>query len=136
MKKTERIYGLRTLLHTLNLIVICVPLLVQAEEVRPGVLRTPDSRFENLPDYNFPPNYIEIEGYRVHYIDEGPRDGEVVLMLHGEPTWAYLYRKMIPIFVEAGYRAIAPDLIGFGRSDKPTSMDIHTYQFHVDTQTA
>ena len=136
MKKTERIYGLRTLLHTLNLIVICVPLLVQAEEVRPGVLRTPDSRFENLPDYNFPPNYIEIEGYRVHYIDEGPRDGEVVLMLHGEPAWAYLYRKMIPIFVEAGYRAIAPDLIGFGRSDKPTSMDIHTYQFHVDTQTA
>ena len=75
MKKTERIYGLRTLLHTLNLIVICVPLLVQAEEVRPGVLRTPDSRFENLPDYNFSPNYMEIEGYRVHYIDEGPRDG-------------------------------------------------------------
>lgn len=113
-----------------------MPVFLQAEEVRPGVLRTPDSRFENLPDYDFDPNYVEIQGYRVHYIDEGPRDGEVVLMLHGEPTWAYLYRKMIPVFVEAGYRAIAPDLIGFGRSDKPTSMDTHTYQFHVDTQTA
>ena len=118
------------------MVTICIPFFVQAEEVRPGVLRTPDSRFENLPGYDFDPNYVEIQGYRVHYIDEGPRDGEVVLMLHGEPTWAYLYRKMIPIFVDAGYRAIAPDLIGFGRSDKPTSMDIHTYQFHVDTQTA
>jgi haloalkane dehalogenase len=108
----------------------------QAEEIRPGVLRTPDSRFENLPDYDFEPNYVEIQGYRVHYVDEGPKDGEVILMLHGEPSWSYLYRKMIPIFVEAGYRAIAPDLIGFGRSDKPTSMDTHTYQFHVDTQTA
>ena len=85
-----------------------MPVFLQAEEVRPGVLRTPDSRFENLPDYDFDPNYVEIQGYRVHYIDEGPRDGEVVLMLHGEPTWAYLYRKMIPVFVEAGYRAIAP----------------------------
>jgi len=107
-----------------------------AEEVRPGVLRTPDSRFENLPDYDFEPHYVEIQGYRMHYIDEGPDDGEVILMLHGEPSWSYLYRKMIPIFVEAGYRAIAPDLIGFGRSDKPVSMDVHTYQFHVDTQRA
>ena len=106
------------------------------QEVRPGVLRTPDSRFENLPGYNFEPHYQTIDGYRIHYIDEGPADGEVILMLHGEPTWAYLYRKMIPLFVEAGYRAIAPDLIGFGRSDKPLSMDVHTYQFHVDTQTA
>jgi len=108
----------------------------QAEEVRPGVLRTPDSRFENLPGYEFEPNYVEVQGYRIHYIDEGPDDGEVILMLHGEPSWSYLYRKMIPVFVEAGYRAIAPDLIGFGRSDKPVSMDVHTFQFHVDTQRA
>lgn len=107
-----------------------------AQEVRPGVLRTPDSRFENLPGYDFEPNYVDIDVYRVHYIDEGPADGEVVLMLHGEPSWSYLYRKMIPVFVAAGYRAIAPDLIGFGRSDKPVSMDVHTYAFHVETQTA
>ncbi len=107
-----------------------------AQEIRPGVLRTPDSRFENLPGYNFEPHYVTIDGYRIHYIDEGPADGEVILMLHGEPSWSYLYRKMIPLFVEAGYRAIAPDLIGFGRSDKPVSMDVHTYQFHVDTQRA
>jgi len=107
-----------------------------AQEIRPGVLRTPDSRFENLPGYNFEPHYVSIDGYRIHYIDEGPADGEVILMLHGEPSWSYLYRKMIPLFVEAGYRAIAPDLIGFGRSDKPVSMDVHTYQFHVDTQRA
>lgn len=107
---------------------------VLAKEVRPGVLRTPDSRFENLPGYDFEPHYVEIQGYRIHYIDEGPDDGDVILMLHGEPSWSYLYRKMIPIFVEAGYRAIAPDLIGFGRSDKPVSMEVHTYQFHVDTQ--
>lgn len=108
----------------------------QAEEVRPGVLRTPDSRFENLPGYDFQPNYVEIDGYRVHYLDEGPADGEVVLMLHGEPTWSYLYRKMIPTITAAGYRAIVPDLIGFGRSDKPTDMDVHTYAFHVETQSA
>lgn len=122
-----------------KLLAIVLTLIVSnsyADEVRPGVLRTPDSRFENLPEFNFEPHYAEIQGYRVHYIDEGPADGEVVLMLHGEPTWSYLYRKMIPVFVAAGYRAIAPDLIGFGRSDKPTSMDVHSYQFHVDTQTA
>ena len=110
--------------------------LCSAEEIRTGVLRTPDSRFENLSGYNFQPHYLNISGFRVHYIDEGPSDGEVILMLHGEPSWSYLYRKMIPIFTEAGYRSIAPDLIGFGRSDKPIDMDVHTYQFHVDTQTA
>ena len=107
-----------------------------AQEIRPDVLRTPDARFENLPGYNFEPHYVTIDGYRIHYIDEGPSDGQVILMLHGEPSWSYLYRKMIPIFTEAGYRSIAPDLIGFGRSDKPTNMDVHTYQFHVDTQAA
>ena len=109
--------------------------LSSAQEVRPGVLRTPDSRFENLPGYDFEPNYLEIEGYRIHYLDEGPADGEVVLMLHGEPTWSYLYRKMVPILNAAGYRTIVPDLIGFGRSDKPVSMDTHSYAFHVETQT-
>ncbi len=103
-----------------------------ANEVRPGVLRTPDEQFDNLPGYSFAPHYKDIQGYRVHYLDEGPADGEVILLLHGEPTWAYLYRKMIPVLTEAGYRCIVPDLIGFGRSDKPVSMDIHTYKFHVD----
>ncbi len=104
----------------------------RAEEVRPGIYRTPDERFANLPDFDFQPHYKEIDGYRVHYLDEGPRDGEVVFMLHGEPTWSYLYRKMIPVLTKAGYRCIVPDLIGFGRSDKPAKMETHTYKFHVD----
>jgi len=107
----------------------------RTEEVRPGVLRTPDERFENLPGFDFEPHYVEINGYRVHYLDEGPVDGEVILMLHGEPTWSYLYRKMIPVLTKAGLRCIVPDLIGFGRSDKPASMDVHTYKFHVDAIT-
>ncbi len=103
-----------------------------ADEIRPGVYRTPDARFENLPGYDFAPHYMNIQGYRVHYLDEGPADGETILLIHGEPTWAYLYRKMIPVLTAAGYRSIVPDLIGFGRSDKPASMDVHTYKFHVD----
>ena len=106
-----------------------------ADEIAPGIYRTPDSRFENLPGYDYEPNYKEIQGYRVHYLDVGPSDGEVVLLLHGEPTWSYLYRKMIPVLTEAGYRCIVPDLIGFGRSDKPASMDTHTYAFHVAAMT-
>ncbi len=109
--------------------------LTLADEIRPGVLRTPDSRFENLPGYDFQPHYLNIRGYRVHYLDEGPPDGETVLLIHGEPSWSYLYRKMIPVLNAAGYRTIVPDLIGFGRSDKPTSMDTHTYLFHVDAMT-
>ncbi|MFP6584837.1 MAG: haloalkane dehalogenase [Candidatus Hydrogenedentota bacterium] len=116
----------------LCLLTLLVSIVSSAEEVKAGVLRTPDSRFENLPGYDFEPNYIQIGDYRVHYLDEGPKDGEIVLMLHGEPTWSYLYRHMIPVLTEAGYRCIVPDLIGFGRSDKPTSMDTHTYKFHVD----
>ncbi len=118
---------------SLLLLIAAVPLC--AEEIRPGVLRTPDARFANLPDYNFDPHYQEVNGYRVHYLDEGPRDGQVILLLHGEPTWSYLYRKMIPVLVDAGYRTVAPDLIGFGRSDKPTDMATHTYAFHVDAIT-
>lgn len=106
-----------------------------AEEIRPGVLRTPDERFENLPGFDFEAHYKEINGYRIHYLDEGPHDGDVILMIHGEPTWSYLYRKMIPVLTEAGIRCIVPDLIGFGRSDKPVSMDTHTYKFHVDAIT-
>ncbi|MBT8146894.1 MAG: alpha/beta fold hydrolase, partial [Gammaproteobacteria bacterium] len=127
---------MRIVLSQLALLLCLLPSSALAQEVRPGVLRTPDARFDNLPGYNFQPHYEMIDGYRIHYIDEGPADGEVILMLHGEPSWSYLYRKMIPLFVAAGYRAIAPDLIGFGRSDKPVSMDVHSYQFHVDTQTA
>jgi len=94
-------------------------------------LRTPDDRFLNLPGYNFEPHYVDAGGLRVHYVDEGPRDAEPVLMLHGEPSWCYLYRKMIPIVTAAGLRAVAPDLIGFGRSDKPASQDDYSYQAHV-----
>jgi haloalkane dehalogenase len=100
-------------------------------------LRTPDERFVNLPDYPFSPNYVMVDDteggeLRLHYVDEGARNAPVVLMLHGEPTWSYLYRKMIPIIVKAGYRVIAPDLIGFGRSDKPSQRTDYTYQRHVD----
>lgn len=100
-------------------------------------LRTPDERFEKLPDYNFGPHYLEVDDtdggkLRVHYLDEGPSDAAPVLMMHGEPTWSFLYRKMIPIFTKAGYRAVAPDLVGFGKSDKLADRHDYTYQRHVD----
>jgi len=96
------------------------------------LLRTPDERFANLPGYPFAPHYVTVDGIRIHYVDEGPRSGAPVLLLHGEPSWSYLYRKMIPIVVRAGHRAIAPDLVGFGRSDKPVRREDFTYQRHVD----
>jgi haloalkane dehalogenase len=101
------------------------------------VLRTPDERFANLTDFPFKPNYMNVpdgEGgsLRVHYIDEGSSTVDPVLMMHGEPSWSYLYRKMISIIVGAGYRALAPDLVGFGRSDKPADRKDYTYQRHVD----
>lgn len=104
-------------------------------------LRTPDERFRDLAGYQFGPNYLEAadgEGgvLRIHYLDEGPRDTGVVLCLHGEPSWSYLYRKMIPVFVDAGHRVVAPDMVGFGRSDKPASRDDYTYQRHVDWMNA
>ena len=99
-------------------------------------LRTPDSRFENLPDYPFEPHYSELkDGLRLHYVDEGPRDGQVVLMMHGEPSWSYLYRHMIRPVAAAGFRVIAPDLIGFGKSDKPTKTTDYTYTAHVGWMT-
>jgi haloalkane dehalogenase len=96
------------------------------------VSRTPDDRFADLPDYPFAPHYAEVDGLRMHYVDEGPADADPVLLLHGEPSWSFLYRKVIPVLTAAGHRCVAPDLIGFGRSDKPTSPDDYTYQRHVD----
>lgn len=98
-------------------------------------LRTPDKRFENIPDFPFSPHYVEVDGPRMHYVDEGQGD-EIVLMLHGEPSWSYLYRKMVPVFSKAGFRAIAPDLIGFGKSDKLPEKSDYTFQKHVDWVTA
>ena len=96
-------------------------------------IRTPDERFADLPGYPFAPHYVEVtDGLRIHYVDEGPRDGEVVVLLHGEPSWSYLYRTMIPVLTAAGLRAVAPDLVGFGRSDKPVSRDDYTYERHVE----
>lgn len=95
-------------------------------------LRTPDDRFERLLDYPFVPHYVDVGGLRMHYVDEGPADAPPVLMLHGEPTWSYLYRHMIPVCAAAGHRVIAPDLIGFGKSDKPTRIDDYSYQSHMD----
>lgn len=94
-------------------------------------LRTPDNRFKNLPGYDFAPHYVDIGGIRMHYVDEGPRDGNVVLLLHGEPSWSYLYRHMIPVLRDAGHRVIAPDLIGFGKSDKPVRKSDYSYAGHV-----
>jgi len=97
------------------------------------VLRTDEARFKNLPGYPFPANYLELtDGLRIHYVDEGPKENDPILMLHGEPSWSYLYRKMIPVLTQAGFRAIAPDLIGFGKSDKPASPRDYSYQIHVE----
>src|ERR1041385_581092 len=95
------------------------------------LLRTPDERFANLPAYRYEPQFVEINGMRVHYVDEGA--GETILCLHGEPTWAFLYRKMIPLFVGAGKRVVAPDFIGFGRSDKFTEMENYSFGLHYQT---
>ncbi len=96
------------------------------------LLRTPDDRFKDLPGYPFEPKYLETDGIRIHYVDEGPQGASPVLMLHGEPSWSYLYRTMTPVFAAAGLRASAPDLVGFGRSDKPADRADYTYQRHVD----
>jgi haloalkane dehalogenase len=98
-----------------------------------NVLRTPDERFVDLAGFDFAPHYVELPELRIHYLDEGPRDAaETVVLMHGEPSWCYLYRKMIPPLVAAGHRVLAPDLVGFGRSDKPASPDDYSYQRHVD----
>jgi haloalkane dehalogenase len=94
-------------------------------------LRTPDDRFDGLPGYAFAPRYTEYAGLRVHHLDEGPADAAVtVLCLHGNPSWSYLYRHMIPVFTAAGLRVVAPDLLGFGRSDKPVAESDHSFELH------
>jgi len=104
-------------------------------------LRTPDSRFEKLAGYPFAPHYLDVAAHdtaslRMHYVDEGPTDGPPVVLLHGEPTWSYLYRTMIPPLADAGHRVLAPDLIGFGRSDKPARIGDYTYLRHVEWLTS
>jgi haloalkane dehalogenase len=101
-----------------------------------GVFRTPEERFERLPGYDFPPQYAEAEGLRLHYLDEGSKDGSPIVCFHGEPTWAYLYRKMITPLASAGYRVICPDYAGFGRSDKPTDRRWYSYDRHVSLMAA
>jgi haloalkane dehalogenase len=101
------------------------------------VLRTPDECFEGLPDFPYGPHYLQVPDgedglLRIHYVDAGPREAQPILMMHGEPSWSFLYRKMIPLFLAAGYRAVAPDLVGFGRSDKPADRRDYTYNRHVD----
>ncbi|HUJ91991.1 MAG TPA: alpha/beta fold hydrolase, partial [Gaiellaceae bacterium] len=94
------------------------------------VFRTPDDRFSSLPDYPFAPNWLDLDGLRMHYVDEG--EGDPVLLLHGEPTWSFLWRRLIPPLAARG-RVIAPDLIGFGRSDKPTELGWYSYDRHVES---
>jgi haloalkane dehalogenase len=102
-----------------------------------SVLRTPDSRFEGLEGFDFPVTFTEVDGgplgpLRVAHVEAGPADGPVVLLMHGEPSWSYLYRKMMPVLAAAGYRCLAPDLVGFGRSDKPAGRSDYSYERHVD----
>ena len=99
-------------------------------------LRTPDDHFNDMPDYPFEPHYVEVDDLRKHYVDEGPRDAAPVLLLHGEPSWSFLYRFMIPPLVSAGHRVVAPDLIGFGKSDKPARKSDYSYAGHVAWMTA
>ena len=101
------------------------------------VLRTPDDRFADVPDFPYEPRYVEVPdgdggALRVAYVEDGPADGETVLLMHGEPSWSFLYRKMIPVLTAAGLRCVAPDLVGFGRSDKPARREDYTYARHVE----
>jgi haloalkane dehalogenase len=99
------------------------------------ILRTPDERFDNLPGYDFAPNYVDVDGLRMHYLDEGPKTGQPVVCFHGEPSWSYLYRKMVGPLVDAGHRVVVPDYAGFGRSDKPIDRRWYTYDRHVELMT-
>ena len=96
------------------------------------VLRTPEDRFADLPDFGYPPRYAEVDGLRLAYVETGPADGEPVLLLHGEPSWSFLYRKVMPVLADAGLHAIAADLVGFGRSDKPAEIGDHSFARHVE----
>jgi haloalkane dehalogenase len=103
-----------------------------AKEASMDILRTPDERFEGLDGYGFEPNYVDVDGLRIHYVDEGPAGAAPILLLHGEPTWSYLYRKMIPVLAGAGHRVVAVDFVGFGRSDKLGDREAYTYRAHLD----
>tara|TARA_Y100001970_G_scaffold61934_1_gene79123 strand:+ start:872 stop:1966 length:1095 start_codon:yes stop_codon:yes gene_type:complete len=105
--------------------------LIFSKEVAPGVLRTPDNRFENLEGFPFQPNYMMVDGLRIHYLDEGPKDADPIILFHGEPAWSYQYRKMIPVLTEAGYRVVVPDMVGFGKSDKFESKFDYSYKHHI-----
>jgi haloalkane dehalogenase len=96
------------------------------------VLRTPDDRFTDLPGFGYPPRYVHVGDLRMAYVEAGPADGEPVLLLHGEPSWSFLYRTVLPVLADAGFRAIAADLVGFGRSDKPAEIADHSYARHVE----
>ncbi len=113
---------------------------VYASHVIIEAVRTDEDRFTDLPDWPYEPEYVEdlsgYEGLRMHYVDEGPKNGEVFLSLHGEPTWAYLFRRMLPLFLESGARVVAPDFFGFGRSDKPVDDEVYTWDFHRGSLTA
>jgi len=100
------------------------------------ILRTPDERFEVLTNWSYEPHYVELDDkIRIHYVDEGPKDGELILLMHGEPTWSYLYRHMIPPLLDAGFRCVAPDLVGFGRSDKLSEISDYTFGRQVKWMT-
>jgi haloalkane dehalogenase len=134
-------------LVSLWLAVACTPAPVESADAAPNpsdtvanltglgvILRTPEARFANLPEYTFAPRYVSLEAngsLRMHYLDEGPQTGKVILLLHGNPSWVYNFRRMIPLLTQAGYRVVCPDLIGFGRSDKPANRQAHTYDNQV-----
>ena len=107
--------------------------MTEVHETPGGVtfVRTPDERFADLPDWPYEARSVDVDGLRMAYVDEGPEDGRTILLLHGEPTWGYLYRRMVPPLLAAGYRCVVPDLVGFGRSDKPTEREAYTYAGHV-----
>jgi haloalkane dehalogenase len=104
----------------------------QNSPLKDGVLRTPEACFSKIPNFSFTPKYLIVDGLRIAYIDEGPLDAQAIVLMHGEPTWSFLYRKMIPVLLEAGYRVLAPDLVGFGRSDKPKKRSDYSYLKHVN----
>ena len=125
---------LKTLLLLL-IAIVALPLPLLAQSPPPAVLRTDDARFAHLPDYAFAPNYREVpwgeRKVQMHYVDSGPRDGKLVVLLHGQPSWSFMYRRIIRRLADQGHRVIAPDLIGYGRSDKPANMDDYSYARHL-----
>jgi len=127
-----KIVGIGVLVLLLAAVIIVVSFQSSEKWSVGEVIRTPDSAFQELPDYPFAANYVDSLGYRIHYVDEGPRDGQVILLMHGQPSWSYLYRHMIPVLANAGFRVIAPDNVGFGKSDKPLKSSDHSYQMHID----